>query len=331
MIRISRRAALAGSAALAIAGATVRSTGTAHGAGGPFRLTGAGTPLFTAAPLHDATVLQSFAFDDRRQDVYTVQLMAGGNQLPGEPAPVSGAERDAAGDLCLSRLALDGTLLGHMYLTGFGHGVQIGCQPDDDGARLWTEIEADNEGGKSGWGTRVGCFGFRDGHVLPAGHRSIRRFDPVAGADRTTVSTDVAHRRMIIRHRVDGAFRYAAFPLGRPTGAPLFDVAQPQLPATFQGFASYGRYLYLLTGDHDSETIPSPPGNTSVTTVDLTDGRVVEQTEITAVPELDYREPEGLAIRLSDPDDPTSARLCVGFASGVVGDRRATIVALEHR
>jgi hypothetical protein len=257
--------------------------------------------------------------------------MAGGNQLPGEAAPVSGAARDAAGDLCLSRLALDGTVLGHMYLTGFGHGVQIGSQPDTDGTRLWTEVESDNEGGKSGWGTRIGCFGFRDGAVLPSTAPSIRSFDPVPGADRTTVSTDVVHKTMIVRHRVNGAFRYAAFKLGKPTRTPLHDVAQPLLPATFQGFASYGTYLYLLTGDHHSATNPSPPGNTSVTTVDLTDGQVLAQTPITALPDLDYREPEGLAIHLADPSDPGSARLCVGFASGVIGDRRATVVALDHR
>ncbi|GAB3809066.1 phage baseplate protein [Micromonospora zhanjiangensis] len=130
-----------------------------------FDLAAPGTALFEGRPLHDATVIQSLAFDNVNKHVYTVQLMAGGRQLPGESAPVSGATRGYRGDLCLTRLDLAGNELGHMYLTGFGHGVQIGAEPVGSSAFLWTEVDAVADDGTNGWGTQLARFRFVDGAV----------------------------------------------------------------------------------------------------------------------------------------------------------------------
>jgi receptor-binding protein len=331
--------ALTAAATALVPGAACADGGAAHpaasGSGTPgragelFDLGAPATALFTGVPLHDATVLQSFAFDDLNRRVYAVQLMAGGQALPGEPAPVSGAQRAADGDLCLTQLGPDGAELGHMYLLGFGHGVQLGVQPVGRTAYLWTEVASDNYGGANGWGQRLARFAFTDGAVLTAGSPQVRQYTLIPGTDHTTVAVDAAHRRLTMRYARDGAFRYAVFPLdavGRSGVPPVADIAQPALPATFQGFTSYGRWLYLLTGDaYGANGSTAPTGDTRISRVDLGAGAVAEEVPVTAAPDLVYREPEGMAVRLAGPGRP---QLCFGFASGVVGDRRASVFAL---
>jgi len=316
--------ALAPVAATAADSAADSAAGQSH----PFDLTAAAAPLFTEAPLHDATVLQSFGFDDRNHRVYAVQLMAGGTQLPGEDAPVSGAQRAANGDLCLTELDETGRQTGYMYLPGFGHGVQIGVQPAGRDSLLWTETASNNENTATGWGTRLTRFPFRAGTVLSAA--DVQQYALLPDVDRTTCNVDMVHRHLVMRYRSAGAFRYGVFGLdgacdGIGHDTPVYDVAQPTLPGTFQGFAAYGRFLYLLTGDAYGAAGSTPPvGDTYLTAVDLTDGQIVDQQPCTALPELSYREPEGVSVRVVRGQ----AKLCFGFASGVAGDRRATVLAL---
>jgi hypothetical protein len=194
--------------------------------------------LFTGRPLHDATVIQSLAFDNRNRHVYAVQLMAGGRQLPGESAPVSGATRALNGDLCLTRLDLAGNELGHMYLTGFGHGVQIGAEPVGSSAFLWTEVDSVADDRVNGWGTRLARFRFADGAILSPTSPDVRRMQLVPGSDRTTCGIDPTSGRLVMRYRVDSVFRYGLFDLDqvqRNRFTPLADVVQPALSYSFQG------------------------------------------------------------------------------------------------
>ncbi|GAA3507969.1 hypothetical protein GCM10023075_66250 [Streptosporangium album] len=271
-------------------------------------------------PLHDVTVMQSFAFDDVNGHLYVVQLMAGGLQLPGEPEPVSGAVRAKNGDLCLTRLDRDGRETGHMYLLGFGHGVQIGAEPQGRDTFLWTEVDSVSDDGVSGWGSRLCRFPFVDGSVLTPDSPGLVRHVPVPGADRTTCGIDPVNRRLVMRHRVDGAFRYALYDLKdvrRHRYDPLAVVAQPELTYSFQGYATYGSYLYLLEG-----TSGAAPGNTYLTCVDWRTGAVVDRQFVTDGAEVEFREPEGMAIQVAGPKE---VRLCFGFASGVAGARRANV------
>jgi hypothetical protein len=282
-----------------------------------------GARLLGPAPLHNATVMQSLAFDDVNGHVFIVQLMAGGLQLPGEPGPVSGATRSANGDLCLTRLDRQGRPTGHMYLRGFGHGVQIGAEPTGRGTFLWTETDSVAEAG-SGWGTRLCRFRFADGAVLGPDSPELAKHTPVPGADRTTCGTDPVHRRLVMRHRVGGAFRYTLYRLDdvrRHSYRPLAEVAQPALTYSFQGYASYGSYLYLLEG-----TSGAAPGNTHLTCVDWRTGDVVERRLVTDGADVDFREPEGMAVHVAGPG---VARLCYGFASGVTGARLANVYAKD--
>ncbi|MCW3819658.1 hypothetical protein ONA91_35005 [Micromonospora sp. DR5-3] len=338
---ISRRALLRTAAITAVTGTgTLRAAGPALAGPPPappapldpsarFELTAPGQELFGNRPLHDATVPQSLAFDNDNEHVYVVQLMAGGKQLPGEPAPVSGAVRSYQGDLCLTRLDLAGHELGHMYLKGFGHGVQIGAEPLGDSAFLWTEVNSVADDGTNGWGTRIARFRFTDGAVLTPDSPEVRRMQLIAGADRTTCGVDPAFGRLVMRYRLNGAFRYGLYDLAdvrRNRFVPLADVAQPALSYSFQGYTSYGDRLYLLEGSSYGSGGSTPGiGNTYLTCVDWTTSVVLDRQLVTDAQSLPFREPEGLAIQLPDVTRPDLPRLAFAFASGVVGARTTSV------
>ncbi|MGC5020304.1 hypothetical protein [Micromonospora sp. DT47] len=294
-----------------------------------FDLTAPGRELFGNRPLHNVTVPQSLAFDNENGHVYVVQLMAGGRQLPGESAPVSGAVRSYQGDLCLTRLDLAGTELGHMYLKGFGHGVQIGAEPVGDSAFLWTEVDSVADDGTNGWGTRIARFRFADGAVLTPDSPEVRRMQLVPGSDRTTCGIDPAFHRLVMRYRIAGAFRYGLYDLAdvrRNRFVPLADVAQPALSYSFQGYTSYGDRLYLLEGSSYGSGGSTPGiGNTYLTCVDWVTGAVLDRQLVTDAQSLPFREPEGLAIQLPDIRRPDLPRLAFSFASGVAGARVTSV------
>ena len=301
-----------------------------------FDLSANAATLMRAEPLHNKTVLQSFAFDNLQRRVYTLQLMQGGLQLPGEGAPVAGATRDLHGDLCLTELDWSGNELGSMYLTGFGHGVQMGVEESARGCQLWTETAAFADDGLHGWGTRLARFQFQDGAVLTPD--SVQQIVPVPGADRTTAAIDPLYRTLTVRHRVAGTFHYAFFDLDRAARGeltPYVTVEQPDvLEADFQGYTSFGDQLYLLEGNaYGAGTSVAPIGNTVITRVDVRTGQVRERQPMSADSDLLYREPEGMAIALPNRYGAAGARLSFGFASTVSSTdttKQATISYLDR-
>ena len=297
-----------------------------------FDLSAPATELILEKPLHNGTVQQSFAFDNVNQHIYFAQLMSGGQQLPGEPGPVSGAERARNGDMALTKMDYAGNKLGHMFLKGFGHGVQIGVEVEDGTAYLWTETDAVTEG-SNGWGTKLARFKFEDGKILTPDSPELEKFSLIEGADRTTVNIDVAHGLLTMRYRKDGVFRFAVFDLEevkRHRYVPIADVPQPAM-GTFQGFTSYGGYLYLLEGDgYGSNGSVDPIGNTYITVVNLNTGEVVDKQLILAGNTLSWREPEGMAIRLPKINNPYKAELCFGFASNFPPSRLANIFSIDR-
>jgi hypothetical protein len=297
-----------------------------------FDLTAPSTALLREVWLTGTRVLQSFAFDNTRGHLFTVQLVDGGLELPGETQTHSGSDRTANGDLCLTRLDTSGNILGSMYLRGFGHGVQIGVESTNSGSYLWTETHnvptLNADGTYTGWGDRLARFKFANGTVLTADSPAVTQYTLESGTDRTTAGVDPVNDRLAVRCRVGGAFRFrlydlADFKAGGRTA--LADVAQPAelqpgYPDTFQGFASLGSHLYLLAGTaYGTDGSVSPDGNTFVTCVDWNTGDVVDQQLTKAGYTLPYREPEGMAIQIPDPSAPQAVRLCMGFAS-VVSD-----------
>ncbi|MGW0764280.1 phage baseplate protein [Streptomyces sp. NPDC002676] len=310
-----------------------------------FDLTAGSTALLREFQLSGTRVLQSFAFDNTRGHLFTVQLVDDGLQLPGETQTYSGDDREANGDLCLTRLDTSGRILGTMYLRGFGHGVQIGVETTSSGSYLWTEthnIRTLNPDGVTytGWGDRLARFKFANGTVLTADSPALTQYTLESGVDRTTCTIDPVNNRLAVRCRVSGAFRYrlydlAAFKSGGRT--PLADVAQPAdlqpgYTDVFQGFASYGSYLYLLAGSaYGSNGSTSPDGNTFITTVDWNTGALVEQKLTKAGQSLLYREPEGMAIQIPDPANPQAVRLCSGWASYVSSTDKSKLASIYYK
>ena len=266
--------------------------------------------LFRNKPLHDDTVQQGFAFDNTNRRLFVSQRRNGATA--------------ASGDLCITQLDFAGKYLGHMHLTGFGHGVSFGAQADGSATYLWTEVDAN----KNGYGQRLARFKFVNGATVSKSSSSLKKYKPVAAATEHTCAVDTVNNRLVVRyHKTDGK-HIAVYDLAAATkgdfAAPLADFKQP-LPKTkgknFQGYTAYGRYLYLLWGD--SYDASGGVLNSQVASVDMNTGKVVQGPVITrAGSTLKFREPEGMAIYRTDAGQ---VRLFMGFASGEPGDRRSNL------
>ncbi|MEV8116996.1 teichoic acid biosynthesis protein C [Streptomyces xiamenensis] len=322
-------AAVTGATGLALSGPASAATGdgvSAAAAGGTFNLSAAAERWIREQALHNVTVMQSFAFDDVNGHLYAIQVMQGGLRLSGESAAVSGADRAARGDLCITKLTLAGAKLGHMYVRGFGHGVAIGVEHAGASPWLWTESDANPS---SGYGRALSRFRFANGTVLDSGASSLAKIRPVPGSTSNQVSIDNLNQLLLLRYRLSGVARYRLMNLadvkaGRFTA--LHDVPQAGVSDSevFQGFAVLGEHAYQMTGtSYTSESGGNPPsgrGNTYLTRLDLSTGTVTQRSRTEAAYSLSFREPEGVAIRLSNP-----RRLCLGFASGASGARRFSV------
>ncbi|MEV0592947.1 phage baseplate protein [Nonomuraea cavernae] len=278
-------------------------------ADGRFELTAPSTSLIWKKALYDETVLQSFTIDNANGHIYTVQLK-------------NGSGSDAAGNLCLTKLSLSGSILGHMYLMGFGHGVQIGVEPSGSSAYLWTETDGVSDDG-SARGSKLARFKFVNGQTLTSTSSALTKYAPVAGASNTTCTVDPSTNRLVMRYHDGSTFRFAVFSLAAVKSGStqkLHDIAQPSGLGTFQGYAAYGNFVYILTGNAYSDANPAP-GNTYVTCLDLRSGQQVQRARSVAGKSLDYREPEGMGIQIVSG----APRLCLGLASGLGGARKASI------
>ncbi|MEV0615887.1 teichoic acid biosynthesis protein C [Nonomuraea sp. NPDC050404] len=283
----------------AAATAALLPAGAASATEGRFQLTAPSTSLIWRKALYNGTVLQSFAIDNAHGHIYTVQVR-------------SGSGSDAAGNLCLTKLSLSGAILGHMYLMGFGHGVQIGVEPSGSAAYLWTETDGVPNEDNSSRGTRLCRFKFVNGQTLNASSAALTKYSPVAGATNTTCTIDPSTNRLVMRYHGGTSFRFAVFTLASvKAGAPelLHDIAQPGGLGTFQGYAAYGDFVYILTGNSYDDS--PPPGNTYITCLDLRSGEQVQRARSVAGKSLDFREPEGMGIQIVSG----APRLCLGLAS----------------
>jgi hypothetical protein len=122
--------------------------------------------------------------------------------------------------------------------------------------------------------------------------------------------------RMAVRNNTGAGFRIAVFDVTDVAAGNyanrLADVAQPSGLGTFQGYALYGRYADLLTGEAYGEANPEP-GNTYVHSLDLNSGALVQSFLTGAGSTLTHREPEGVALYRT------------AAASGAEGDRRSNL------
>ncbi|MFG2333263.1 signaling protein [Streptomyces sp. NPDC048604] len=267
--------------------------------------------LWRPTPLSDVTGPQSLAFDDVNRRVYVAQAVRG---------------RGRDGDLCITRYDFSGRRLGRMSLRGFGHGVSIGVEPAGDRTWLWVESDAD----RTGYGRAVARVRFRDGAVLDESAAPVRQLRAAPdGSRRVHPAVDMAGGRVLIAYRTDGELRYGLHrieDLKSGNTSPTQIIENPGIleGETFQGCALYGNYLYLLTGNPYSRPGGRNPegsgGNTFISAIDVTTGESAGRQRVLVDLDLNYREPEGIAVRLTP--EPL---LCVGFSVKSPGRRNIAL------
>lgn len=270
---------------------------------------------------------QAVAFDATGY-VYVTQVIQDGVQLPGEGAPVPYATRESSGDIAINRLAWDGTAAGVMYVRGAGHGAGIAVEPGSN--RLW--IDADASG--SGFARALSRVTFTDAAVLDSDDTELfRPFGAASVSHGLSCSIDPYLRRFSIRRTFpdpdDGhGRRYYLYDLDAAMAgdftAPLATVDQrandgvtANSIGTFQGHQTYGEYVYAIDGDPNGR-------NTYITAVNWSTGTTERRQYISALPGLQYREPEGLAVWAPDG----SRRLAFGFSGGTDNARTYSLLYL---
>lgn len=284
--------------------------------------------LVPPSPLHTANGPQSFAFDDAGGHVYTLQVMPGGVRLADEEAALSGRERRLAGDMCVSVLTLSGAPAGHMYLRGFGHGVSMGVEPSGTEALLWVESDVDS---RTGYGRAIARIPFREGAVLDSSSPDVRHHRPLPGSRQLHPAVDLEGSRVLVSHWTGNAHHYAVYRSddfldGRYE--PVHTVADTALRdgEWVQGCALHGDHVYQLTGkgytDEAGANPPSAGGDTFVSAIDVRTGEVTGRRKVTAAPGLNFREPEGVAVRSA-----AEPLLCVGFSVKTPTGRNLAVYA----
>lgn len=271
-------------------------------------------------------VMQSFAFNNTNGDIYVAQV-------EGSDSLGTWSQHWANGDLELTRLSADGnTILGHMYLEGFGHGVSIGVEPMASAVYMWTEVDSQPNSEGSGRGTKLGRFLFTNGQTLYHSDASITKYSPVANVTQVTPSVNMAEGMLMERYvTASNQFRLALFRLNdvKAGGTPsaLRDIAIPTGLGTFEGDCTYGNHVYLFTGTAYSDTNP-PPGNAELYCLDWDTGAVVQHAHTDAFGDQIYREPEGMAIRLDGTGQP---KLCFGFSSSVSSSDGRRVISIAYK
>ncbi|MER7246250.1 hypothetical protein [Kribbella sp. NPDC000426] len=313
MDNLSRRGLLTGAGALVAAGALGVPAATARTLSLPtskrFKMSATTNEFFRSQPLHDATVMQSFAFDTPNNRLFAAQLRAG-----------SGAN---SGDLALTQLDFAGNELGYMYLTGFGHAVSIGAEASGSTTYLWTETDVDTASGR---GRQICRFPWQNGKTLTSA--AVTKWKPVAAGSVFTPAVDQRFGQLGVRHQLSDGMHINVYSLAAARAGDystvLASFKQPALTAgiDFQGWALYGSYAYFFEG----EAYPGDPDETQATSklwcYDINAGQLVDSFLTLAGKSLTYREPEGLAVYGSTDE---TARLHFGFASGLTGARRANL------
>jgi hypothetical protein len=316
MDNISRRGLLTGAGAILAAGTVGAPTASARSVRTDdltptkrFKMSATTNEFFRSKPLWGPTVMQSFAFDTPNNRLFTGQLRSGTGEN--------------SGDLTLSQLNFSGTVLGHMYLNGFGHAVSIGAQAVGGTSYIWTETDVDTGNGR---GRQICRFPWQNGATLSAS--SVTKWKPVAGGSVFTPAVDQRYGRLGVRYSQSGAMHINVYSLAAAAAGDystvLASFQQPALTSgvDFQGWTLYGSYAYFWEGEAYPGAPDETKANSKLWCYDINAGKLVDSFLTLAGKSLTYREAEGMAVYGSTD---ATARLYFGFASGVTGDRRANL------
>src|SRR5690625_4170003 len=253
-------------------------------------------PFFLEKTARDKTVMQSIACDNLNEHMYVLQVMGGNQTVGDETVAHSWNTRSEQGDLTLTQMDYEGNQIGHMHLKGFGHGVSMGVEIEDEEPYIWLETDAVTEG-DVGWGKKLARILFEDRTVLDAKEDDLETYELIEGVDRTTVNIDQAHDMLTMRYRKEGDFYFSVFSLSKikeESYEPLYTFPQPEEIGTFQGFASHGSYIYSIELEREEG---------------------FDKHFIDVSTDSPYREPEAMALSLPDHNNPNEALLHFGSAS----------------
>lgn len=275
------------------------------------------TAVINQRRLAATTVMQSFAYDARHRTYYVAQCVG----------------PSTSGDLDITELSSSGKTLGHMRLNGFGHAVNIGVEPSDSGAYLWTEAKPEivttakmphrvrvTLGGAAriAFGTAIARVPWRNGATVTSRTRGVTVYGVAAGSTELTPSVDMTDRTITVRYlNGDDVYRYRTYKLAafkRHRYTSIRSATEPAPASVLQGWTEHARMFWRLEGEAYSSTNPAP-GDATVT--QFSEAGVGARRRVTAGSSLSYREPEGMGV--------VGGRVCYGFASGPSGARRANI------
>ncbi len=286
--------------------------------GGEFDVAGPSTMFLREKKARDATVMQTFAFDDVNGVVYIAQVTQPGRQLTGEAAPVTGAQRLANGDITVTRLSYAGQVLSWMYLRRFGHPVAIGVEAVGTSSYLWIGTAAVTNPSGVGYGTKVGRVKFVPNTVVDYPSAAVEVHQPVQGTTGVSVSFDSVNRTLLMRAYLGTAPRYYLYGLDAfraKSYVPLFDRAETGITDVFQGHAHLFDQVYRIEG-RSGGVVTAP---THISRFDLPSGAMTQRVVTEAAKTLTFREPQGLAVQRKP------LRLHMGFADGQIGARNLSL------
>ena len=255
------------------------------------------------------TITQSFVIDFIDNYIYAIQL----------------EDNNTTGNLVLSKLNFNGSILGKMYLKAFGHGNQIGLDRVDGEVKIWVECDGAITSGGSFNGKKICRFRFEDGMTYQYHAGDVYDLAP-NDSTYVTVAVNEESDRLTIRYKSsNGKFYYSTYSLSSILINKPRMISNIQLPSDFstsnspnQGFAVLENYIYSYQGYGYDQT--NNQNNTKISVISLK-GDVVYSHLVSHAGGLSHREPEGLFINKSD----TNVELYFGFASGTSGERKINI------
>ena len=214
--------------------------------------------------LHPASTstMQSFVSVPETGEWFVTQAKPGSSRLI-DPAGL------AVGDIVISRLAADGSLLDSMTLPDSGHGMGLVVRVEAGARVVYTCWFAPDASGRLYDVVRVpyapGTAARTAATLVVAG--SGYPLDPSwdASADAVTLRHQGGGGPQYTRH---GWADFVAGDLSRPTG----QIPTPDWPPTHQGFASHGDRFYFYTGAASNQAGGDP---TLITEYSWTSGQVV--------------------------------------------------------
>ncbi|RFU83619.1 hypothetical protein DY218_27315 [Streptomyces triticagri] len=282
------------------------------------------------------TVMQSWNWDNKTADLYTVQIVQGGVLIPGESgAGPSHDQRTAAGDLCFTQLCGHGHKLATMWFRGSGHGNQIGVEndPEDGSVWIWTGSNAEAQEPGSGINAHsrsLARIRFTGNKVVT--NAGITHYNPTGQMEHgVSVNVDPTPEaeRLVVVHGENNEFTATLYDLAKarnnqwePLHQLTYETGQPppEGPSVMQGMASLGGYFYLQHGRPDGTMI-------WIARYSWTTGVMLQNTPMGLSGVEPHREPEGLAVQLPKfPDGPPV--LWHGLATGPAGSRKAAFASM---